>query len=474
MLARPWSCAEVRGVEFWYKRMAAAKTRKAPTLRLFDPTRVPATDEGHQLVAAALARVTAAERRTRARSKQSQRIHERALMALICDLTHRHLMVPRGWLLVELSKTRLTPTTRRAPFMTEQFAELIKAMARSSVGLVELRKGEQGKFGFLRSTMRAGRVLRGLMDTFGIETYDYSRDASLYGEPIELRGEKTKRFVDGKVIFIANKLALPNGEPVDSMRRVMQEINAWIASVDLDWIGDPVIDKVDSTQRFLKRIFNNCSFEHGGRLYGGFWQSVKSESRLGGVVIDSQPAASLDFAQSALTMAYAKVGVPPPPGDLYAFGRLGPYRCEAKMLLNALLSSDRPLTRFPRGTRGQMPKSWKFERVYDWVCRHHAPIVPLFGTGHGLRFMKDESEVLIRTLLKLKSLGITALPIHDCVLVASSNREAARAVMEESFLAITGAPGKVDIEGTNRREVREGVDEEDTHASPPVPMEVMA
>jgi len=63
--------------------------------------------------------------------------------------------------------------------------------------------------------------------------------------------------------------------------------------------------------------------------------------------------------------------------------------------------------------------------------------------------MHDESEILIRVLLRLKTMGIRALPIHDCVLVANNQREvvAARSVMEQVFEEVTGVPGIVEVEG---------------------------
>jgi hypothetical protein len=153
-----------------------------------------------------------------------------------------------------------------------------------------------------------------------------------------------------------------------------------------------------------------------------------------------------------LRMAYAQVGAEPPPGDLYAISGLRSYRDETKWIINALLSSDEVHTRFPRQTRGRMPKSWKFERVYSAIARHHEPITPLFGSSSGLRFMYQESEILIRTLLRLKSMGIIALPIHDCVLVARRNGEMAKAVMEESFQEVIGVSGVVEMEGNINKE----------------------
>lgn len=432
--------------------MSAAEEPVEPKDRLFNPSRIPVTDEARQLVGEALALLGSVEGRQKRRRTKDQAIHERAVSALVCALAHRYLHEPTGWLAVELSKGALSASKRRAPFMTEQFAKLVKSLAAPEVGLAELRKGDQQSFGGRRSTIRASSSLGQRIDELAMEFSDFGRDPALLGEPLELRTEKVKKFLGGKVVLKADKLRLPDNEQVTRMRLQIQEINSWIATANLGWHGDALEDKVDVGKRFLKRIFNNGSLGAGGRLYGGFWQPLASSARLSSILIDDELVVSLDFAQSALRMAYAHVGAEPPPGDLYAISGLRSYRGETKRIINALLSSGEVHTRFPRQTRGTMPKSWKFERVYSAIARHHEPITPLFGSSSGLRFMYQESEILIRTLLRLKSMGIIALPIHDCVLVARKNGEAAKAVMEESFREVMGVPGVVEMEGNINKE----------------------
>jgi len=429
--------------------MTEPEAEKRVSDRPFNPSRLPITSESRGLVLEVLDRLSSAERRCKRRQAMAQLIYERVVLALTCDLAHLHLTKPTEWMTVELSKAALSPARRRAPFMTEKFADLVKSLAVPEVNLVELRKGDQQSRGGLRTTIRPSAWLGRRIAELGLALSDFGYERALLGEPLELRGKKVQRFINNKVVFLADKLPLPKSEDVARIRKEMDEINAWIADTNLSWWGDEQEDKVDLGKRFLKRIFNNGSFQAGGRLYGGFWQSMEKAPRLDGVLIDDQPVVSLDFAQSALRMAYAEVGAELPKGDLYAVWGLELYRSETKQIINALLCSDSLLTRFPRHTRGTMPKSWKFERPYSLIARYHAPLVPLFGSASGLRFMHDESEILIRVLPRLKSMGIRALPIHDCVLIANNEREveAARAVMEQAFEEVTGVPGTVEVEG---------------------------
>ena len=58
-------------------------------------------------------------------------------------------------------------------------------------------------------------------------------------------------------------------------------------------------------------------FDLGGRLFGGWWQSLEKQRRRS-IRLDGEPIAELDFAAMFLRLAYLEVGESPPEGDLYA------------------------------------------------------------------------------------------------------------------------------------------------------------
>ena len=57
-----------------------------------------------------------------------------------------------------------------------------------------------------------------------------------------------------------------------------------------------------------------------------------------------------------------------------------------------------------------------------------------------------ESEILVQVLLRLIDHGVTALPIHDAVLVAEAHEQQAARVMHACFEEATGFPGVVKVE----------------------------
>jgi hypothetical protein len=126
-----------------------------------------------------------------------------------------------------------------------------------------------------------------------------------------------------------------------------------------------------------------------------------------------------------------------PDGDLYDISGAGVSREGWKKLVNAMLFADRPMTRWPEDTSSLFSKGTKLRDALALVRHVHAPIAKLFGTGVGFKLMLTESEILIQALGHFALRGITALPLHDSVLVAQSDAEAAVGIMAEAFGTFT-------------------------------------
>jgi hypothetical protein len=68
----------------------------------------------------------------------------------------------------------------------------------------------------------------------------------------------------------------------------------------------------------------------------------------------------------------------------------------------------------------------------------HGPIAPLFGTRLGFELMRAESDIIIEVTAQLFKQGITALPLHDAVLVGKSRVVEAGKEMQDEFERQTG------------------------------------
>ena len=401
--------------------------------RPFDPSKTVAGEASRALVADVLHRIESSESRQRARREADQRNFELMVSAIVLDLAHCVLVSPKDAVAVPLQNALYTAKTRPAPFLMETFPSLVRQLAK--LELLDLEMGRRSPFGpGKRSTVRASHQLLRLLEKHGVAQSDIGLDPRLRRRDVlVLKGSKVR----GK----ASKLVVPDTEETRRLRHDMQEINAWLATADLEWLDSTPIDV---SYRFLRRIFNNGHLDQGGRLYGGFWQGLNAEARLNYIWIDGHAVSSLDFGQMAVRTAYSLVGVEPPTGDLYSVPRLEQYREGVKKVLNALLAADKMPNRFPQGTRAQFPRSYKLDDVVDPILAHHRPIARLFGTGRAHQLMHIESNLMVSILLQLKELGIVGLPIHDCLLVSQKYSRQVKQVMEDSFRQMLGWEGVVE------------------------------
>jgi hypothetical protein len=382
--------------------------------------------------------------RKRKRRDDDQHRFDRMVSAVICDLTHSALQDSAQWRRISLSKDKLWRRNVGPEFVTEALRPIVDYMAARGTQIVELSKGGASPFGRTQSTIRAGRTLRTLLGDRGITFADIGRDVTQTGDPIVVRSEKVK----GE----AQDLEVPRGEPAATYRSQMLTINKWLAQADIKCEPGRA-DDVDTGNRWLRRIFNNGSLQQGGRVFGGFWPSMDSERRLRHIYIDREPVVGLDYGQCVVRIAYGHLGLEPPDGDLYQLQRVDPlrrYRDGVKKVFNAMLFSNEPLKRKPQDSAKQLPKNYTIGELQDAIRGHHAPIASLFHTGFGMTSQFIESQILIRCLLTLVDRGVTALPVHDCLVVPRSSVGIAKQVMLESFQAIAGAQGAVDEKVFNR------------------------
>jgi hypothetical protein len=174
--------------------------------------------------------------------------------------------------------------------------------------------------------------------------------------------------------------------------------------------------------------------------------------------INGERVANVDFGQLYLRLAYLEQGLTPPQGDLYAVQGYEDCREGLKAIVNAMLFADRPFRQWPHGRSALFPKGTALRDVADAIKAAHVPIISLFETGIGHRLSFIESNILIEVLgVLLFKQGITALPLHDSVLVATSKAERAKAVMEQAFEMFTGGgtiPVKIDL---GRQRQRTGI-----------------
>jgi len=196
----------------------------------------------------------------------------------------------------------------------------------------------------------------------------------------------------------------------------------------------------------LCRIFNNGCWTHGGRFYGGEWESLPKGVRKQ-IQIDGKPTIERDFSALHIRMLYRREAGIDFRGDPYL---IPGYESEdardafKKILLRCLNADSR--TAAVRATlrdRQENPEDYpadlNVKAAVDAFLSAHAPIRHcFFKPALGVRLQNEDSEIANRVLLDLERQGIVALPIHDSFVVAEQHDETLRGAMERAYRDLIG------------------------------------
>ena len=428
---------------------------------MFDPQRRAASGELRASIKSLIAFLEHNEAdlglRKRVRKEADRKTFHLAVEAIACNLAAIPLLDPERPLAVPRSSGVTWAKGRyRNPVYGQHFLDALDLMARPKVGLIaELRRGyrfaadKKQPSSVIPTAAFAARVPLALIHW---EAFDRAEEP----EVLILKGAK------GDDTGIADAIDYPETRETRRMRRDVQRINDWLRKAPLRVEGDKGAtgldddesQPIDPTRRSVRRVFNNGIWQEGGRLFRGFWETMRRPDRFRLLRIctatnpEGEPVANVDFSHLFPTLAYQSAKCALPNRDLYDLFGDGTSRDGFKKLINALFFAQGKMTRWPRETSDLFASGTKLRDALALVRQEHAPIAHLFGTGIGYRFMFIESGVLIEALLDCFATGITALPLQDSVLVAESDAEAAKAIMEQAFERAMGESGgklKVDF-----------------------------
>lgn len=380
--------------------------------------------------------------RTRARRAKDQINFARQIESIICDLIHRKITKPGAWVAITFSKVFLGQKDRyRAKVLSQTLPSIVQHMATPELEFVEIIKGARNPFdpSLSRQTViRAGKRLRDRIEEYGLTLADLGLDKTQ--ELIILKDTKEDLWDNGKWLQYQD-----TSQTIRS-RQELTHINDWLEQADLEFIPYGATSaKFDTSDRRLRRYFNNNSFEHGGRLFGGFWQNMKKDMRKD-IVIDGMDTVTLDYGQMIARVLYGHAGKPFEFQDAYSVPGLEGCRSGVKKVFSAMLYSQSPLKRMPQGCRELFPQKITYTDVAEKIIQHHHQVADLLHAGIGPALTYQESNILISVLTKLIDLGITALPLHDAVIVAEEHEEQTRSIMLSVFREVVGIEAVISFE----------------------------
>ena len=214
-------------------------------------------------------------------------------------------------------------------------------------------------------------------------------------------------------------------------------------------------ESLDSFRPRLKAVFNNLSWDEGGRLYasgsemGIDYQCINSDLRKW-IQIDGNPTVELDYSGLHVNMLYALEKLPLI-GDAYDFVHVA-LRPLAKFVMLVMLNADSEEqvakvlnTRREelRYATGLSPKKVLLRRALlatdDFVeiinrCkdRHHN-IAKYFFSKYAVKLQNRDSQMALDIVSRFSEFNIPVLPVHDSFVIDASYKDQLEREMKDVY-----------------------------------------
>jgi hypothetical protein len=274
-------------------------------------------------------------------------------------------------------------------------------------GLVEVFEGKWGGMFSkgLQSSFKATSSLIEGLDELGIGLSAVRRDQA-NAPVIELKDENKRRISydirDKWVVQRTNEL---------------RAYNAFIDDQDISLRGR-------ETPNFcgLTRIYNDGSWERGGRHYRGWWQSVPNTQRPG-ILINGEETVELDFG-GFMTRALYHVSGLDFPGDPYDIPKIRSLfevagvdwlkvgRRNVKDVINVLLNVPHRQTIYHMKDKF-IDLKVPLKKIVPLIIEYHAPIKDHFFKIVSPSIMNIEADICSDIILKGMTEKLVILPVFD-------------------------------------------------------------
>lgn len=209
--------------------------------------------------------------------------------------------------------------------------------------------------------------------------------------------------------------------------------------------------QVHATQneKFVRRVFNNASWEEGGRFYGGWWQRIPREWREK-IRIWDLPTTEIDYSGLHIVLLYGLKGV-----DYWSSVGHDPYKVDGlehsermRILLKlVLLSAINSRSKEEAIKAVRLSVNTELER-FDWVKQEHVEIgniIDMFqethrlisdyffsGFGVNLQYMDSViAEYVINHFTQERRLPV--LCVHDSFIIQAQSKDELESVMSDAI-----------------------------------------
>jgi hypothetical protein len=330
----------------------------------------------------------------------------------------------------------------------------------ADAGLLKTAAGEWGggdpRFGHgYTATYCIGPRLRMFMSFCGVKSNAIDKPPPAASNLIKLRSsnEDDKRLIRFTPTEETSRWAadLDRYNRFADLHEISADLDVETEKQLLDWWNgklaehsrQPALSEPEYFNRHLHRIFNDGTFERGGRLYGPWYQYAPGWVRKQ-IWIEDTKTVELDYSGMSVRMIYHDRGIdyrddPYTIPNLEAYGvALGKgtrcFRGATKKLVHAMLNSegDEYSPEMIRLDESFRPKYTRSE-VREMILAKHELISSAFGSGLGKTIQRLDSDIAFEIILSLMEDGILCLPIHDSFIVIEKHKDRLNQQMVVSY-----------------------------------------
>ncbi len=207
--------------------------------------------------------------------------------------------------------------------------------------------------------------------------------------------------------------------------------------------------------KFVQRIFNNKTFDDGGRFYGGWWQRIDGEYRKN-IRMNDVPTVEIDYSSLHVILAYTEAGLDywqntdKDPYDLPVRGVNNPEHSrditKLFFLLSLNASDQQALFKAFRSELNYKAYPYTFPdevlaELLDTIKQGHPDIAHLICSGAGLKLMNIDSRICEYVIADFVRSDKPILTVHDSFIVPFGEEDRLLQLMREAFEHVTYRTG---------------------------------
>ena len=323
------------------------------------------------------------------------------------------------------------------------------------VGLIGFKEGYEGSSEYGGRTSRIWAYER-LIEAFETAQFGYFDVGYLNNKEIIILRDSNKNNVEYETTKHTEEMAEVVRAYNDLLEKTfidMPDMNRPMLEIKEKNSGRTRYVNITHHGKFTHRVFNNSSWDQGGRFYGGFWQQIDQILR-GAIRLNDSSTVEIDFSGLHVILAYAKEGI-----DYWATTNEDPYNIfiegieypdHARDVIKQLTllafnaSDEHSLFKAFRSefdyknysVRYSFPDE-KLSEILQSIKDKHPKIKHLINTGAGLELMNIDSKIAEYIIKDFVQTDTPILTVHDSFIVPFGEEDRLERLMKKAFVYVT-------------------------------------